>query len=463
MLWVVTCYFNFKNDPRRLINLRRFVQGLPEEAKLCVVSLSHPSQEPLTVDEAQMHVVVQTERADMWCKEALLNVGMRNLPLDCDKVCWMDADVEIPQPGWWGELDALLDTHPVAQPHSEHVFMEEGETPQSAFPLERRHKSFAHQADKRARSGFSAVPVHFLRYHPGYAWAARIDFLKSVDYLFPYCILGHGDLVMCAAFSGHYPTVRHLWNSKRHKLDVYTAGWSKALKEAAWSWQIKVEQAMLGKTIGVLQNTTLFHWFHGTNESRKYAERGKLLAEYNPHKDTRVNSRGMIEWTDEADPRLVAAVSKYFDDRARSDSTVIGAGDLCCTNVEDVGDVLGGPDDHECSFKKECCLVGDTRALALYYDAHKDALRANEDAYKSFVHYIVMGVDEATIDVCAWRTLVQRVCHDDEVAFRRVLEHTFHTYSDGIEDLYHLEAMWKLSEIVPMIEVVLEAQRDKDM
>lgn len=313
-MWVVAPYFNFKNDERRLINLCRFVSGLPVEAKLCLVELVLPGEEPTDVD-VDLHVIETTDKAELWCKEALINVGIRALPIDCDKVCWMDADVEITRPGWWQDLERLLDDHPVVQPFSNYVFMEEDETPDRPYALERQNKSFAHEAVRRVNSGFRPTPINFLRFHPGFAWAARIDFLKEIDYLFPYCILGHGDIIMCAAFSGHYPTMRNLYRSKRG-LDVYTKDWGTELKKAVSRWQAKTEVAMRKKTIGVLKDTLLYHWYHGSNDSRKYKERAKLLKDYNPSTDTTVNVRGMIEWTPTADPKLKADVSDYFKERA---------------------------------------------------------------------------------------------------------------------------------------------------
>jgi hypothetical protein len=129
--------------------------------------------------------------------------------------------------------------------------------------------------------------------------------------------------------------------------------------------------------------------------------------------------------------------------------------------VEHVSDVFGDPIDHsyECSYKKGCCLVRDLSALALYYDTYKNELHANQDSFESFVHFIIMGVNEDEIDVCAWRALVQRVHNDDQDEFCKALSRTFHMYSDGIEDLYRLEAMWNLSKILPMIQDVVEAHQ----
>jgi hypothetical protein len=316
-MWIVTPYFNFKNDERRFYNFIRFLKGLPEEAKLCLVELVLPNNKPVfdTFKEVHLHVSVTTDKAELWCKEALINIGIKSLPPSCDKVCWMDADVEIRRPDWYGDVARLLDTHPVVQPHSNFVFMEEDETPDKVYPIERQHKSFALEANRRAESGWRGRPINFIHYHPGHAWAARIDFLKSIEYLFPFCILGHGDIVMCTGFSGHYPTMRHLWKSKQG-LDVYTKKWGTELKKAASRWQANVEDKMRKKTIGVLKDTILYHWYHGSNESRKYVERAELLKDYDPYRDTRLNEDGMIEWTDEADIALKSKISKYFSDRA---------------------------------------------------------------------------------------------------------------------------------------------------
>jgi hypothetical protein len=316
MLWVVAPYFNFKNDPRREENLYRFVDALPKQAKLCLVELVLPGTDPTAI-KANIHEVVVTDKAEMWCKEALINVGIKALPKDCDKVCWMDADVQIVG-DWWDKVDALLDEHPVVQPFSRYVLLGEGEKPgDKEYKQSDLSKSFAYQANKRANSGYRREPINFYHYHPGFAWAARLDFLKKIGLLFPFCILGHGDIVMCAAFSKHLPTIRLMWIRKNHYYNLFTREWNGALRLAAYKWQINVHEIMGDEKVGVLDGV-LYHWYHGSLNSRQYEERSKLLFDYNPERDTFINDKGMIEWTKIADKELRERVSKYFSERAKT-------------------------------------------------------------------------------------------------------------------------------------------------
>lgn len=314
-LWVVAPYFNFCNDPRRAANLTRFLDGIPVGVPVCLVELVEDFDNMEPRDKVELHVVHTTTEGRLWCKEALINIGVAALPPSCTKVCWMDADVQILDPEWAANLSAALDAHPVAQPFAQFVDLPEAKTP-ADVPDARRSRSFAFEADRRAASRWQATPYALFHCHPGYAWAARRDFLDAIGGLFAHCILGHGDLVMAAAFSGHLPTCRALWGPHYH--GTFTNAWSTALKKKAAAWQFKVVTALDGRTVGVLPDTVLFHWFHGTMAGRNLKARSKLLAEYDPDRDVVVDEVGMLVWSPEADPELRAQVAGYFEARASS-------------------------------------------------------------------------------------------------------------------------------------------------
>jgi hypothetical protein len=312
--WVITSYFNGKGDERRLRCFRKFAQALRRQrVKLCVVEVGAT----LPVDACDLislHVRLCPEDTEIWCKEALLNIALKRLPPECSKVCWMDADIEFRDPRWANKCSELLNTHRVVQPHTAFVFMEEGEEPEPKVDERRYHPSFVAEA-KRRNQGINRRPINFHKFHPGHAWAARRADLDAVGGFFPWCILGHGDIVMATGFYGHRATMLHLWDRKS-VLGVYTKHWSPALKLRAQRWQAEAQKVFQGN-IGAPDTPTIaFHHWHGSAESRKYGERGKLLSDYSPHRDTLILESGVLAWSDNAPAPLRESVDRYFAERA---------------------------------------------------------------------------------------------------------------------------------------------------
>ncbi len=54
----------------------------------------------------------------LWQKERLLNIGVQQLPDDCDKVAWLDADVLFARRDWAQETARLLESYVAVQPFS---------------------------------------------------------------------------------------------------------------------------------------------------------------------------------------------------------------------------------------------------------------------------------------------------------------------------------------------------------
>jgi len=316
-MWAITAYFNSKGDPRRRRNFELFAAALRRQGvPLCTAELCATAEEPgLDPGLSAKHVRVNHPDV-LWCKEALLNIALRALPDECEKVCWIDADIEFLDDDWAAQTSALLDTHRVVQPHTAHVFMEEGERPDPDVAEGRRHPSFAVEAARRRQSPEDAFapPINFHAYHPGHVWAARRGDLERCGGFFDRCVLGHGDIVMATAFFGHLRTIRRLWD-RRGVLGTYTRHWSPALRLAAQEWQ-KRAAAVFERSIGAPSRPLVaYHWFHGTVKSRQYERRGADLTAFDPHLHTALNADGVLTWTKNAPSALRAAVDAYFSQR----------------------------------------------------------------------------------------------------------------------------------------------------
>ena len=307
---VLSVYFNGKADPRREAALGKFAAALERQrVPLCLVVVGDAAV-PASVTQV---VRVAPSEQELWCKEALLNVGLRALPAAVTKVCWMDADIEFLDRKWADKCAAMLDAHPVVQPHGHFVFLEEGEAPRP-LPGERLNGSFAREAKRRSISRPTFKPLDFHRNHPGHAWAARREYLDRIGGFFPYAIAGHGDIVMAVGFLGHRNTMLRMWDPK-HPLGLYFKSWSPKLKSRAAEWQQRANAEMHGKAVGYVDGLVAFHWWHGTTESRGYKDRGAILSDYDPARDVAVTDQG-IRWTDHAPESLRVALDGYFTARS---------------------------------------------------------------------------------------------------------------------------------------------------
>lgn len=310
---VLSVYFNGKGDPRREAALVKFAEALERQrVPLCLVVVG---DDPLPPTVRPTHEVrVEPAEQELWCKEALLNVGLRALPSAVTKVCWMDADIEFLDPKWAVKCAAALNVHPVVQPHRYFVFLEEGEAPMRRPVPERHVGSFAREAERRALSRPTSKPLDFHHNHPGHAWAARREYLDRIGGFFPYAIAGHGDIVMAVGFLGHRNTMLRMWDAG-HPLGLYFKAWSPELKSRAAEWQRRATAAMQGERIGYVDGLVAFHWWHGTTESRGYKDRGAILSNYDPARDVAVTEHG-IRWTDHAPESLRVSLDGYFTARS---------------------------------------------------------------------------------------------------------------------------------------------------
>jgi hypothetical protein len=310
MLWVVACYFGDTEIRRR--NFTVFAAALKRQGvPLCVVEMGNA----LPQDVADMYLHVEPTPSLLWCKESLLNRGIKALPLECDVVCWADGDVEFTDDAWARKCEAALTRYAVVQPHTHYAFMTKDVTPttlRKGYPL---HTSFAyaHATRQFITRGPLRGSIDFHHHHCGFAWVARRAFLDDIGGLYDKCIMGHSDLVMAAAFAGPM-TVKALWHHES-RLSLYTRGWSGALRSDAMQYQQRVMKALPnhGGFGCVVAPVTLYHWWHGSSKTRNYKNRGLVLKDYDPK--THVDAEG--RWTDDAPQQLKDDVQAYFDTRAQ--------------------------------------------------------------------------------------------------------------------------------------------------
>lgn len=163
------------------------------------------------------HIQVQTTH-ELWHKENLINIGMSRLPSDWQYVAWVDADVTLSRPDWALETVHQLQHFPIVQMFSQVQDMAPDYTSISTRP------SFAYGYVHGLPLGPGGY--YSKSWHPGFAWAARRDWINDVGGLIDTAILGAGDYHMATGIIGQidksmpeglspqYVEGLHLWQAR---------------------------------------------------------------------------------------------------------------------------------------------------------------------------------------------------------------------------------------------------------
>ncbi len=301
-LWAITCYFNPCGYRRRAINYRTFQRHL--QIPLLTVELSFDGRFELQEHDAD--TLIQLRAADvMWQKERLLNVGIRALPAECDRVAWIDCDIVFEDEQWPAAANAALDRHLVVQP-----FEISKELPPDAvtgtIDFERTYlvcRSLAcGLATGEVKPGIMLAPdKRGLGSMDGLAWAAHRDLLERHG-LYDACVVGGGDGAIAAGVVGNFQDFIDylLLNARRRE---HFLAWARPFYDAV--------RGDLGYSPG-----TIFHLWHGDLKDRHYRERRMGFAEFDfdPYTDIAIDRGGPWKWSS-GKPLMHRFVREYFDSR----------------------------------------------------------------------------------------------------------------------------------------------------
>ena len=186
MIWGITCYFNPAGFEQPLANLLKFSRRARQQGlRLAIVELAL-ADNPHQLDESICDLLIQLRSDEvLWHKEALLNIGIEQLPPECDKVCWLDSDILFDNGDWVGQTEDALDHHRVVQPFSHCLWL-----PPEVETIDEELTTYPAMHDEFSRiHGFGFGWAHFGRHalearilygHVGFAWAARRDLIESI-------------------------------------------------------------------------------------------------------------------------------------------------------------------------------------------------------------------------------------------------------------------------------------------
>ena len=240
----------------------------------------------------------------LWQKEQLLNIGIEKLPNECDKVCWLDADVLFQNNDWPQQTARLLEEYCVVQPFSLSVRLQPGETECSTedLPLgSAEHEVLHSMAYGVAAKGPDCLSSYLEHGHSGYAWAARRSLLLKHGFYYAN-VLGNADLNIAQAMFGGARYLKTDRLSSQATAHLYT-------------WSDAFYKSVRGSVAWV--DGTLFHLWHGYKKDRLYHGRLRVLIEheFDPEVDLAVSAEGPLVWSSDK-PELHQWCRRYFALRA---------------------------------------------------------------------------------------------------------------------------------------------------
>lgn len=288
-LAIVTTYFNFAGYNALFNNYKIFAEEIRSQGlDLWTIEIAFGNDE---FDLKKDDRVLQIRTKDvMWQKERALNVLIKSLPKEYDKVAWLDADILFENRKWAKDVNKLLDRYYIIQ----------------CFQKIYRYKECNRKLSTNVNVGYASQKINPVkdppgRMHPGYAWAGRRDFLEKYK-LYDKHVVGANDFLMALAFFGSF---------NRPYLDENL---NNAMKRDYFRWGKRIFPETQGN-MGYLDGN-IFHLWHGKIENRQYIKRDSYLLDYdfNPEKDIKAGSNGLFDWSSDK-PAMHQAVQQYFVDR----------------------------------------------------------------------------------------------------------------------------------------------------
>jgi len=303
--WAITTFFNPEKYKTKYKNYKKFRKASKKQGlNLLAVELAFGDADfQLKKCDAEIIVRIRGNKNNiMWQKEAMLNIGLKNLPADCDKVCWIDCDIIFKNDDWVKETCNLLEKYKVVQPFKYSVRLKNKDykidDPNNLdFGIKEGNKihSVAFGIANFGRKAFSQFMHHG---HTGYVWAARRDIFDKQGF-YDLLLLGSADYMMAFAFYGHPWTL--------YDANLFT----EEMKASQKKWAQSFSESVNGSVY--YTNGTVLHLWHGSYGDRAYFYRHTLLKKYgfDPDKDVKRSESGLIEWASDKD-ELHEAIRKSF-------------------------------------------------------------------------------------------------------------------------------------------------------
>ncbi|MBF0594293.1 MAG: hypothetical protein HQL22_04930 [Candidatus Omnitrophica bacterium] len=306
--WGLTTFFNPAGYKNKVDNFRLFRKASKRQGlSLVVVELAFDAV-PFSLSGEDAEVLIQLRGSSeniLWQKEALLNIALKHLPVDCDKVAWLDCDIIFQNEEWVKETALRLEEYVVVQPYADVVRLPYN----FHYPANSRIlfndslgggnsqgivcASFGSQ-DNELKS-FS------LQGEAGFAWCIRRDALDKFAF-YDRMILGGADDFIAYAFFHNINS----FSKENFLIPSY--------HKSYFPWFEKVNSCV-GGSVGYIDGRILHLW-HGELGRRRYVERHSLLKthHFDSEVDIKKDPQGIWSWSSEKS-NLHHDVKEYFKAR----------------------------------------------------------------------------------------------------------------------------------------------------
>ncbi|MEI6850247.1 MAG: hypothetical protein WCK29_04375, partial [archaeon] len=227
------------------------------------------------------------------------NLGLKNLPRDCDKIAWIDCDLIFKNENWVAETSKLLEKYIILQLFSKSVRLLKGFNKLDITNPE-LNKRFE---DERFGSIYSKINFdekskNYKNRHPGFAWAVRKEIFEEEGF-YDKCILGSADELISDSI--HKPIKKTLPECFSKKMISDQDRWKKKINSRLY------ESAYYVKG-------TILHLWHGERKNRNYAARHLILKKYNfdPNTDLKLDTNNHLWTLNNKNPELNKEIKEYF-------------------------------------------------------------------------------------------------------------------------------------------------------
>lgn len=271
---IISCYYNHKKNPYRLKNFNEWYETI-KHLEHRIVELSIQGSE-FQLPENKFIKRISTDH-NLWYKEQLLNIIIKDLPNKYKYVVWMDADVIMENKNWLTDtVKEFENGASVVQPfaHCKHLTLKDNIQKISEKQIEILELGNEDEVKEIAKESLlwnsfgyiyknDATLHHLGNYdlhgHVGFVWAAELANLKKVG-LYEKALTGGADHIIAHATVNqmHEKDITEVYISNIDEVKSYMKNWYR----------------VHGENLSYVKGN-LFHLYHGELKKRNYYKRIK--------------------------------------------------------------------------------------------------------------------------------------------------------------------------------------------
>jgi len=261
MLAIITNYYNPNNNPQRLKNYKLFLEKM-NNLNLYTLELN----QNININKINNISIKNISTNCIWQQYRLINILIENLPRKYKSVAWIDCDIIFEDENWIKKTEKCLENFLFVQTFDKvHFLNEENKIIETRNSCGSLYQRTGNPFDKSSWSGF--------------AWAANLDFIKKWK-IYDYWMWS-SDLALVIAILGLFEAnFLKLINNK--------------MKRHYLKWAIPFNKEAK-KRFGFV-DVEIKHLWHGDSKKRTSKERLKILKDFDPENDIKLNENKCFEW-----------------------------------------------------------------------------------------------------------------------------------------------------------------------